>query len=101
MGTIFGLGLKPASRVNHVGGSGFNDPKLNQMMTNALRANDAVAAYRKIGQYITQQAYFLPVLVTNALVYVNTKKIQGVTPFGKAFRYANDLGTELDWSPAK
>jgi peptide/nickel transport system substrate-binding protein len=101
MATIVGLSMRPAARVNHVGGNGWNDPKLNAMAVAALRASNATAANKAITEYVTRQAYFLPVLVNHALVYVNTKRVAGFKDMGFAFRYANDLGQELDWSPAK
>ena len=101
MATMFGLAMKGGARVNHVGGSGWNDPKLNAMSVAALRATDARAANRQITEYITKQAYFLPVLVNHSLVYVNTKRVKNFSQLGFAFRYANDLGQELDWSPPK
>jgi peptide/nickel transport system substrate-binding protein len=88
----YGAFMKPGGLFNRVGG-GWNDPAITSMWLKGQRTADPTAYWKQITARATTQAFFLPVLASNAVYYVN-KRVKGVV--ATATRQF-PLGTE--WSP--
>jgi peptide/nickel transport system substrate-binding protein len=94
MWSLYGLAMKPGGNSNHVGGRGWSDARINSLWVKGSRAANATTVWKQITERATKQAYFLPILTSDALWYVNARKVKGVA-VGKVY----PVLTPNTWTP--